>query len=103
MPSGGAGDEVRGTVAELAVSGLGEPAEQLEGLLRAAVLLGDEDALGLLDDGAGFHRPPHVLSQRGGVLVEASVGDGYRGIPRESPGQLDGVLVEYGMRGVDIQ
>jgi len=44
------------------MGGLGKPGEQFEGLLGGAVLLGDKNALGLLDDGAGFHRPPHVLS-----------------------------------------
>jgi hypothetical protein len=86
------------------VGGLGEPGEQFEGLLRGAVLLGDEDALGLLDDGAGFHRPPHVLGQRGSALVEAGVGDGDGGVPGEGPGHLDGVLVEYGgLGGVEVQ
>jgi hypothetical protein len=68
------------------------------------VLLSDEDALGLLDDGAGFHRSPHVLSQRGSALVEAGVGDGDGGVPGEGPGQLAGVLVEYaGPGGVEVQ
>jgi hypothetical protein len=86
------------------VGGLGEPGEQFEGLLGGAVLLGDEDALGLLDDGAGFHRPPHVLGQRGSALVEAGVGDGDGGVPGEGPGHLDGVLVECGgLGGVEVQ
>jgi len=86
------------------VGGLGEPGEQFEGLLGGAVLLGDEDALGLLDDGAGFHRPPHVLGQRRGGLVEVGVGDGDGGVAGEGPGQLDGVPVEYGgLGGVDIE
>ena len=56
------------------MGGLGKPGEQFEGLLGGAMLLGDKDALGLLDNGAGFHRPPHVLSQRGRALVEAGTG-----------------------------
>jgi hypothetical protein len=65
------------------MGGLGKPGEQFEGLLGGAVVLGDKDAFGLLDDGAGFHRPPHVLSQRGRALVEADVGDGDGGVPGE--------------------
>jgi hypothetical membrane protein len=73
-------------------------------VLGGAVLLGDDDALGLLDDGAGFHGPAHVLGQGRGDLVEAGVGDGDGCVPGEGAGQLDGVLVKGGgLGGVDVE
>jgi hypothetical protein len=40
---------------------LGQYAEQLGRVLGAAVLLRDDDALGLLDERASFHGPPHAV------------------------------------------
>ena len=84
------------------MGGLGHADEQFECLLRGAVMLGHEDALGLLDGSTGFHRAPHVPGEAG--LVEMGVGGGDGGVPGEGPGRLDGARVEDGkLGGVDVK
>jgi hypothetical protein len=56
---------VRGDVAELDVSVLGGGAEDVEGLVGGAPVLGHDDAQGLVDDGAGGERGAQVFTGYG--------------------------------------
>ncbi|HSK59133.1 MAG TPA: hypothetical protein VK935_08785 [Actinomycetospora sp.] len=105
VPAGtvrGAVDEVGGDLVEADVAGLGDPAEDVEGFGGGAVLGGDDDADGLVDDPAGAQRSAQAAGQGDLVVVGQRAGHARSGEVGEASDEvLDGRLVE-GVRGGGI-
>jgi hypothetical protein len=66
--------------------GLGEDAEPF---VRGAAALTPDDALGLFDHGAVFHRGLQVLGEGGGGVVKVCVGKGHGRVAGEGPPDED--------------
>src|SRR4051794_23195989 len=77
---GGAGDDLRGDLFELAVLALRGPAHHVERRVGSAVLVGHEDALGPLDHGPRLHGDVEVAALFERRPVGGDVGDGDRGL-----------------------
>jgi hypothetical protein len=80
-----------GDVAKLAALLAGGPNQHLERLVGVAVLLGDQDALGLFDRGPRLHSHAEMFAQVAGVPRDQS--DGRRG---REPGSDALVVVREG-------
>src|SRR5207244_4139306 len=75
-----ADDDVPGDVAEAAVFALRSPAEDVEGLVRGAILPRHQHPLGLLDHTPRLQGGGEVAGQRVGLLEDPGVVHGHRGL-----------------------